>query len=339
MSAGSAVLRSVPPGEIWAGSPAVFVGAARHRWPDRRAPRRPGWVAAYGVTAVLLSCLPLVAAASGLLVIWVGVRDAATLAEAAAGALRWVPLGALTMFAVQALLTLVSVRLLGVGLTEGYHPVRSRTGWQVWATERLMDDARSLLFPLYASLVTPVWLRALGARIGRDVEASTVLMLPRMTTVGDGAFLADDTMVGSYELGGGWMRIERARVGKRAFLGNSGMTAPGRVVPKRGLVAVLSATPERAKAGTLLARPPAGAGCAARPRRATRRARSRRPGGCASPAARSRCCGSCRWSARSASASGVLLALQACLDRWGLAGRGAARRAGACSSPPSWRAC
>ena len=128
--------------------------------------------------------------------------------------------------------------------------MRSRTGWQVWATERLMDDARTLLFPLYASLVTPVWLRALGARVGRDVEASTVLMLPRMTTVGDGAFLADDTMVGSYELGRGWMRIERAKVGKRAFLGNSGMTAPGRAVPKRGLVAVLSATPERAKAGS-----------------------------------------------------------------------------------------
>ena len=64
VSAGSAVLRSVPPGEIWAGSPAVFVGAARHLWPDRRAPRRPGWVAVYGVTAVLLSCFPLVAAAS-----------------------------------------------------------------------------------------------------------------------------------------------------------------------------------------------------------------------------------------------------------------------------------
>ena len=39
-------------------------------------------------------------------------------------------------------------------------------------------------------------------------------------------------------------------MGKRAFLGNSGMIAPGRAVPKRGLVAVLSATPEDARAGT-----------------------------------------------------------------------------------------
>jgi non-ribosomal peptide synthetase-like protein len=70
--------------------------------------------------------------------------------------------------------------------------------------------------------------------------------------VNDGAFLADDTLIGSYELGGGWLRVERAKIGKRAFVGNSGMTAPGRKVPKQSLVAVLSSAPRRreAKAGT-----------------------------------------------------------------------------------------
>lgn len=154
------------------------------------------------------------------------------------------------MLVVLLVATLVGVRLLGLGMTEGYHPVRSRVGWQVWATQRLMDDARTLLFPLYASSLTPLWLRALGADVGRDVEASTVLLLPSMTTVGDGAFLADDTLIGSYELGRGYLRIERASIGKKAFLGNSGMIAPGRAVPKRGLVAVLSATPVRAKSGS-----------------------------------------------------------------------------------------
>jgi hypothetical protein len=33
-------------------------------------------------------------------------------------------------------------------------------------TERLLDSARTLLFPLYASLFTPLWLRLLG-REGR----------------------------------------------------------------------------------------------------------------------------------------------------------------------------
>jgi non-ribosomal peptide synthetase-like protein len=120
----------------------------------------------------------------------------------------------------------------------------------VWTTERLLDLARSYLFPLYSSLFTPVWLRLLGAEVGRDVEASTVLLLPAMTTIRDGAFLADDTLVASYELGGGYLRVARAEIGRRAFLGNSGMAGPGHRVPKDGLVAVLSAAPPKSKAGS-----------------------------------------------------------------------------------------
>ncbi len=112
-----------------------------------------------------------------------------------------------------AAITLVGVRALAVGMRQGYHPVRSRIGWQVWATERLMDSARTYLFPLYASLLTPVWFRLLGADIGRGAEISTALVIPKFTSVGDGAFLADDTMVASYELGGGWVHIDEARIG------------------------------------------------------------------------------------------------------------------------------
>ena len=204
----------------------------------------------FGLSAVVLSTIPFVAAIPGLLIVNAFVRHTTTLREAAGRALLAAPLVTVTWMVCLAVLLAVIVRLLGVGLTEGSHPVRSRVGWQVWATERLMDAARTLLFPIYASLFTPVWLRLLGARIGRGVEASTVLLLPRMTSVGDSAFLADDTMIASYELRGGWMRIEPARVGKRAFLGNSGIAGPGRTVPKDGLVAVLSATPAKAKKGS-----------------------------------------------------------------------------------------
>ncbi|HEY0216152.1 MAG TPA: Pls/PosA family non-ribosomal peptide synthetase, partial [Cellulomonas sp.] len=250
VAAGSAVLASVAPGETWAGSPAVFTGPAAEDWPAGRAPRGHRWVAVYGATAVVLAALPVLAAVCGLLVVGAGVRDAGSWGGAWDDVALAAPLGALVSFALLAVLTVVGVRLLARGIVEGHHAVRSRTGWQVWATQRLMDDARATLYPLYASTLTPAWLRLLGARIGRDVEASTVLMLPSLTTVGDGAFLADDTLIGSYELGRGWLRVEHAKVGKRAFLGNSGMIAPGRAVPKRGLVAVLSATPARAKPGT-----------------------------------------------------------------------------------------
>jgi len=248
--AGSAVGGVVPARERWSGSPARRVSKAKPPWPDERPPSRPWWVAAYGAASIVMSLLPIAAAVAACLVFRWAIGDAATFRAATTRTLLAVPLATVVGMTTLALGTLIGVRLLGIGVREGTYPVRSRIGWQGWATERLLDAARTQLFPLYASLATPVWLRALGAKIGKGVEASTVLLLPRMTTVGDGAFLADDTMIASYELGGGWLRIGQAKVGKRAFLGNSGMAAGGRSVPKNGLVAVLSAAPKKSKAGT-----------------------------------------------------------------------------------------
>ncbi|WP_328390173.1 Pls/PosA family non-ribosomal peptide synthetase [Nocardia sp. NBC_00416] len=250
IAAGSAVSGKVKAGQEWAGSPAVKVGRARHRWPAQTPERAVHWVLAFGVGSLALAGVPLLGLAAGLAVITWSVRDSPDLGSALLPAFLCLPIATLVSLIVYAVVTIVAVRLLSVGLTEGYHPVRSRVGWQVWATERLLDSARTFLFPLYASLLTPIWLRLLGAKVGKRVEASTVLLIPKFTTVADGAFLADDTMIASYELGGGWLHIGEAKVGKRAFLGNSGMAAPGRRVPKNGLVAVLSAAPSKAKAGS-----------------------------------------------------------------------------------------
>ena len=81
------------------------------------------------------------------------------------------------------------------------------------------------------------------------------------------------------------MHIAHAQVGKRAFLGNSGMTAPGRAVPKNGLVAVLSAAPAKAKKGSSwLGSPPVRLRRAAGERRREPHVRTRRRGS-RSPAA------------------------------------------------------
>lgn len=247
---GSAVIGKVKNRQFWKGSPAVKSGKARHPWPDQRPPRALHWLVFYGLSSLALGALPLVALGSGLAVLGWAARDSATLAAAAVAVGPWIPVATLVSLAIYAILTIIGVRLLSIGLREGYHPVRSRIGWQLWATERLMDAARNYLFPLYASMLTPVWLRILGAKIGRNTEISTALMTPKFTVVEDGAFLADDTMVASYELGGGWIHVAKAVVGKRAFLGNSGITQPGRRVPDDGLVAVLSAAPPKAKTGS-----------------------------------------------------------------------------------------
>ncbi|MDD7929280.1 Pls/PosA family non-ribosomal peptide synthetase [Microbacterium thalli] len=247
---GSAVFGRVRADQTWAGSPAVRVGGTAEDWPRHRAPAAKRWLWAYAAGAAALALLPLASFAVGGLVLAQGIRGTETLGEALAGSFVWLAPAVVATGIVFASSVVLLVRLLSIKLTEGVHPVRSRVGWQAWATERLLDSARTVLFPIYSSLATPVWLRLLGARVGRDVEASTVLLLPSMTRIEDGAFLADDTMVASYELHGGWMRIGPVRIGRRAFLGNSGMAAPGHRVPRDGLVAVLSSAPAKAKAGT-----------------------------------------------------------------------------------------
>ena len=252
VSAGSAVHGDVPAGQVWAGSPAT-PSCARTvvgEWPDHRPARARWWVGVYGLTGLLLSVLPLLGFLPALTLLLLPSREATVLVEALPATLALTPLATLVGMLGFALVVLVVVRLCALGVREGHHAVRSRVGLQIWITERTLDMARTLLFPIYASQLAPWWLRALGAEVGRGVEASTVLLLPCMTKIGDGAFLADDTLVASYDLRGGWMRVGRARVGKRAFLGNSGMTAAGRKVPKDGLVAVLSAAPHKSKSGT-----------------------------------------------------------------------------------------
>ncbi|MFE4580289.1 Pls/PosA family non-ribosomal peptide synthetase [Streptomyces chartreusis] len=243
---GSAVTGQVPTGQRWAGAPAVKLGKAKRNWPKERPRRGTYWRVMYGLTGFALSALPVLAGAAAFLVGRMFFTPGSPLAGAA---LALVP-ATLAFGAAYALLILISVRLLSLGLREGTHPTHSRVGWQAWTVTQLMDRSRDTLFPLYAGLATPVWLRLLGMRIGRGAEVSTVLALPSLTTVGEGAFLADDTLTAPYELGGGWMRIGRAEIGRRAFLGNSGMTGPGRTVPDGGLVGVLSATPKKAKKGT-----------------------------------------------------------------------------------------
>ncbi|MCB4208130.1 Pls/PosA family non-ribosomal peptide synthetase [Arthrobacter sp. UM1] len=249
---GSAVTGRIPAGRRASGSPAAPTGRAKPSWPAERPGRSRAWALVYAASGALLSLLPFLAAVPGVLLAAsaAGLAETGSLHARILPALWAVPLAGLVWFAVLALLTVGAVRLLAIGLSPGYWPVRSRVGWQAWATERLLDSARELLFPLYASLFTPVWLRMLGAKVGKNVEISTVLCIPSLTTVAEGAFLADDTMVATYELGGGWIHIGPAKVGKRSFLGNSGMAQPGRKVPKNSLVAVLSAAPAKAKSGS-----------------------------------------------------------------------------------------
>ncbi|KJZ73473.1 hypothetical protein HIM_07029 [Hirsutella minnesotensis 3608] len=128
-------------------------------------------------------------------------------------------------------------------LVRGVHSWHGTEAWAAWFTTKLVTHSRVALFPLFASLLTPAWFRALGARVGRHVEASTVLAIPSLMNVGDGAFLADDVLLAPYQLLDGQIRIGPATVDKRGFVGNSAIVGPEDAVPSESLIGVLATAP------------------------------------------------------------------------------------------------
>ena len=57
---------------------------------------------------------------------------------------------------VLAVLVWAAVRAWSAGLAAGAYPVYSRRAWQAWSVLRVLDEARTWLFPLYSSGLTPV---------------------------------------------------------------------------------------------------------------------------------------------------------------------------------------
>ncbi|MGB6164742.1 MAG: Pls/PosA family non-ribosomal peptide synthetase [Pseudonocardiaceae bacterium] len=253
---GSCVAGVVPAGECWGGSPAAARDVSSP-WPAQRATRSRIWGLAYLMTSSLRGLVSWVAAAPVMLLAFIAVPEAASLGQAAVRLLLWSPVMVVADMACQALLIGGLVRLAGRALRPGTYPVYSRVGWSAWLTHELLEMSRHTLFPLYASLFTPVWLRLLGARIGHSVELSTVLALPKLLQVADSAFLADDVLAAPYELRGSWVRLGQSQVGSKAFVGNSGIVGPHRTIGDGALIGVLSDTPDEVPAGSSwLGRPP-----------------------------------------------------------------------------------
>jgi non-ribosomal peptide synthetase-like protein len=254
---GTCVTGRIPDGEVWAGSPAECVGIADASWPAPIPRRSLWWTLVYTVSLFGFGWIPLLAAIPGLVLLGYAVRNDTTLDALILHALAIAPAATMISVVGYATLLALTVRVLSRALKPGFHKVDSRAGWSAWLVESMVHGARTTLFPLYAGLITPFWLRRLGATIGKRVEASTVTGLPRLMHAEDGSFLADDTQIAPYEVGGGWVLLGRSTIGRRSFVGNSGIVSPGRHVPDNSLIAVLSSAPSRADAGSSwLGRPP-----------------------------------------------------------------------------------
>ncbi|WPH01390.1 Hypothetical protein R9X50_00423500 [Acrodontium crateriforme] len=167
--------------------------------------------------------------------------------------------GAVLGFFLYAATIILFVRLASSAIRPGTHSWHSSAAWASWLVHFLMMDSRQMLFPIFASLFTPRWLKLLGAKIGPNVESSTIVPIPSLLEVDEGCFLADDVLISPFEIQGGDIRLGISSFGARTFIGNSAIIDGGVHVPDSVLIGVLGSVPhanDLISGSSWLGRPP-----------------------------------------------------------------------------------
>ena len=243
---GTSVTGKVPAGQLWAGSQMEYVGAAGMDWPSTAGHHRPsrGISVLYPVSLAGMTLLPLVSVIPGGLLALTAVQGITSLDDALWTLAGWSPAFLVITVVVYLTLTAALVRALSVLMKPGFHSVHGSASWAAWLTEALLTKSLIAAYPIYASLFTPVWMRMIGARVGKHVEVSTVETLPHLTHFADRSFLADHSMVASRRIRKGWIHLGAASVGEKSFVGNSAIVGPDHHVPDNSLLAVLSSAPK-----------------------------------------------------------------------------------------------
>ncbi|QGU06243.1 Gramicidin S synthase 1 [Corynebacterium occultum] len=261
---GSHVDRNVPEDEVWGGSPLISYGVAGVSWPDVESTdpdvfgherhHQPmntvqSWLS-YSAGLWVLRLLQVVAMLPGLVLVFPQVAGMQFFGSVFPVLAVWVPVFTILMVLTWLTGVVIVVRILAIFIIPGYFSRNSFTAFAVWLTHTLMQRTLISTYPIYASSFTPTWLRLLGARVGKDVEISTVETIPHLTWIRDRSFLADHSMASATRMRGAWLHIGTSVIGEGSFVGNSGIVGPDRDVADDSLVAVLSSTPRHTEAGT-----------------------------------------------------------------------------------------
>jgi non-ribosomal peptide synthetase-like protein len=256
---GTCVNGCVPAGQLWSGSQMEYAGVAGESWPPAPCPTRTsaGVQLLYPLSVVGLGLVMMISALPALLLLVVAVRSNGSLGETIAVLALWGPAVVIVSLGLYLFTTAWLVRRLSRRLTPGFHAMTGLAAWAAWLIDSLLTRSLVSAYGIYASLLTPAWMRLLGARVGKHVEISTVETMPHLTTFADRSFLADHSMVSFKRVRQGWLHVGHSSVGEKSFVGNSASVGPDHHVPDHSLIAVLSAAPDDIPEGSSwFGRPP-----------------------------------------------------------------------------------
>jgi non-ribosomal peptide synthetase-like protein len=251
--------QSIPPGGRWIGSPAAPAASGDERRETLRAPA-PSTLRRVMMTASLAACvlamplLPLVALVPAFAMFIAVNRLAVPGASLSAlgswalgGSLRYLwtaPLAAAAFLIAMGCATVVLKRVILRPRPPGRYWVWSCQYARLWIFQRMMAQAMDVMGELYGTMFINPWFRALGVKLGRRSEISTMSgFVPDHLVVGDHAFIADAAAVGVSRLAHGFIEVKTTTVGNRAFIGNSAVVPAGACLGDGCLIGCLSTTP------------------------------------------------------------------------------------------------
>jgi non-ribosomal peptide synthetase-like protein len=157
----------------------------------------------------------------------------------ALGAFLAVPVGILTYVGG----AIALVRMLRP-LEAGRMPIHSSAYLRHWFVSYLLENTKTILQPVYATIYCPSFLRALGAKVGNGSEISTVSHItPNLLEIGEGSFLADACLVGGQRVHAGVVEVGMVTIGARSFIGNSALVSGGHTIGDNALIGAASTPP------------------------------------------------------------------------------------------------
>jgi non-ribosomal peptide synthetase-like protein len=239
--------RQVPAGQTWAGSPAQPSSPAVDSVTElmtscAAAPRtwsRP-LLAGFAVGTLTLELLPLLIMLPVVALVWWALLSYGMVAGLLVTVFLSGPLFILTSCA----LILIGRRLVLPVTPPGVHHLRSQVGLEKWFGDKLLELSLMLNNTMYSTLYTPLWLRALGSRVGKGAEVSTIGNIdPDLLTIEDGSFVADMASVGSATYANGHVAFQPTVIGSRAFVGNAAFIPAGSHLGDGTLIGVRSVPP------------------------------------------------------------------------------------------------
>src|SRR2546426_135082 len=233
----------IPTGETWTGAPSRKTSNP-NAW---RSERPRSGILRRALTPVIYFALVLVLPVLLLAAILPGVLVLVRLSPLAHPFyyLAAVPLVGAT-FTILVMLEVVVVKwLLVQRVKPGTYRVHGSFYIRSWLVEQLYSLSLDLTAQLRASLSLAPWFKALGAKLGRNVDLSTATTpTPDLLTIEEGATIADEVDLGPSRVENGWMTIAPTKIGKRTFVGNSAVVPAGTTIGENSLLGVLTLPPQ-----------------------------------------------------------------------------------------------